>query len=265
VSLPLVAANRRPRIAVHKFSSCDGCQLALLNLGEGLLALAQQVDFVHFAEMGPVDEDAEVDIAIVEGSVATPHEIERLARIRKASKYLIAIGACATSGGIQALRNLADAPAWTRAVYARPAHIDTLDRAEPLAMHARVDLELWGCPVNARQVLRAIRDLLSGVAPAQERDKVCLECKRIGTVCALVAQGQPCMGPVTQTGCGVLCPQQGRDCYGCYGPAEHANGASLAARFRAMGLSDADVARRFGSINSGAEGFAALAQGLRRE
>lgn len=265
MSLPVFADHRRPRVAVHKFSSCDGCQLALLNLGEGLLALAQQLDFVHFAEMGPVDEDAEVDIAIVEGSVATPHELERIAKIRRQSKYLIAIGACATSGGIQALRNLADAPAWTRSVYASPGHIELLDRAEPLSAHARVDLELWGCPVNARQVLRALRDLLSGVAPVQERDKVCLECKRIGTVCVLVAKGVPCMGPVTQTGCGVLCPQQGRDCYGCYGPAEHANGASLAVQFRAIGLTEADVARRFGSINSGAEAFAPLAQGLRRE
>jgi coenzyme F420-reducing hydrogenase gamma subunit len=147
-------------------------------------------------------------------------------------------------------------------VYARPEHIDTLDRAEPLAMHARVDLELWGCPVNARQVLGAIRDLLSGVAPVQSRDKVCVECKRIGHVCVLVAKGQPCMGPVTVTGCGVLCPSQGRDCYGCYGPAERANTASLAARFTALGLSGRDVARRFASINSNAEAFAPAAEGL---
>ncbi len=263
--VPTFADRRRPRVAVHKFSSCDGCQLALLNLGEGLLDLAAQVDFVHFAEMGPMDEDAEVDIAIVEGSVATPHEIERIARIRRQSKYLIAMGACATSGGIQALRNLADAPAWTRGVYASPEHIHSLDRSTPLADHARVDLELWGCPVNARQVLGAIRDLLSGVAPVQSRDKVCVECKRIGHVCVLVAKGQPCMGPVTVTGCGVLCPSQGRDCYGCYGPAERANPASLAARFQALGLSDRDVARRFASINSNAEAFAPAAEALRRE
>jgi coenzyme F420-reducing hydrogenase gamma subunit len=265
VSLPAFTERRRPRVAVHKFSSCDGCQLALLNLGEGLLALAAQVDFVHFAEMGPVDEDAEVDIAIVEGSVSTPHEIERIAKIRRQSKYLIAIGACATSGGIQALRNLADAPEWTRAIYASPEHIHSLDRAEPLSAHARIDLELWGCPVSARQVLGALRDLLSGVTPVQDRDKVCVECKRIGVVCVLVAKGLPCMGPVTTTGCGVLCPQQGRDCYGCFGPAERANGAALAAQFAALGLSGRDVARRFGSINSHAEAFAPLAQGLTRE
>lgn len=251
--------RRRPRVAVHKFSSCDGCQLALLNLGEGLLDLAAQVDFVHFAELGVVDEDAEADIALVEGSVSTPHEIERIQDVRRRSRYLIAIGACATSGGIQALRNLADAPAWTRAVYASPEHISTLDRVEALSARVHVDLELWGCPVNARQVLGAIRDLLSGVAPTQNHDKLCMECKRIGTVCVVVAKGMPCMGPVTQTGCGVLCPAQGRDCYGCYGPAEHANGESLAKQFATLGLSKQDVARRFGSINSNAEAFAPLA------
>ncbi len=255
--------RRRPRVAIHKFSSCDGCQLALLNLGEGLLDLARQFEFVHFAEFGVVDEDAEADIAIVEGSVSTPHEVERIRAIRARSRYLIALGACATSGGIQALRNLHDAPAWTRAIYAQPQHIETLDRASPLAAFARVDLELWGCPVNAWQLLAVLRDLLSGVAPTISHDKLCQECKRIGATCVMVAQGLPCMGPVTQTGCGVLCPKAGRDCYGCFGPAEHANGAALAAQFGQLGLSAADVARRFGSINSAAEAFAPHAQELR--
>jgi len=257
VALP---EHRRPRVAIHKFSSCDGCQLALLNLGERLLETAEHVEFVHFAEMGPLDEDAEVDIALVEGSVATPHEIHRIAGIRAKSRFLIALGACATSGGIQALRNAADAPAWVSDIYARPEHIETLDRSEPLSAHVHVDFELWGCPVNARQVLGTLRDLMSGVTPKHERDKVCLQCKRLGRVCVLVAKGMPCMGPVTRTGCGVLCPTLGRDCYGCYGPAEGANGASLAGRFALLGLSHRDVARRFGSINANAEAFAPLAK-----
>jgi len=255
--------RRRPRVAIHKFSSCDGCQLALLNLGEGLLDLARQFEFVHFAEFGVVDEDAEADIAIVEGSVSTPHEVERIAAIRARSRYLIALGACATSGGIQALRNLHDAPAWTRSVYASPEHIHTLDRASPLSAQVRIDFELWGCPVNARQLQAVLRDLLSGVAPNVSDDKLCMECKRVGLTCVVVAKGMPCMGPVTRTGCGVLCPKLGRDCYGCFGPAERANGAALAAQFGALGLNATDVARRFGSINSEAEAFAPLAQGLR--
>jgi coenzyme F420-reducing hydrogenase gamma subunit len=246
----------RPRLAVHKFSSCDGCQLALLNLGEGLLELAEQVDIPHFVEMGPVDEDAEVDIALVEGSISTPEEAQRIRAVRARSKYLIAIGACATSGGIQALRNLHRADEWTRAVYASPEHISILDKVTPLSAQVRVDLELWGCPVNGHQVLAAIRALLFGVTPPVNRDKLCGECKRIGVVCVMVAKGVPCMGPVTQTGCGVLCPAHGRDCYACYGPAENANAASLAQRLRANGLGATDVRRRFLSINNAAPAFA---------
>lgn len=251
---------RRPRFAVHKFSSCDGCQLALLNLGDGLLELAERVDIVHFAEFGAVDEDADVDIALVEGSISTPHEIERIRAVRERSKYLVAIGACATSGGIQALRNLNDAPAWTRAVYAAPEFISVLDRVTPLSAQVRVDLELWGCPVNANQVIAAMHDLLAGVSHSPSRDKLCMECKRIGNACVVVTEGLPCMGPVTSTGCGVLCPRHGRDCYGCSGPAESPNVPSLAARLRALGLSKPEVARRFLSINSGATEFAAVAQ-----
>jgi coenzyme F420-reducing hydrogenase gamma subunit len=256
----LPASAQRPTLAVHKFSSCDGCQLALLNLGEGLLMLAAQIDIVHFAEMGPVDEEAKVDIALVEGSVSTPEEVERIRTVRANSRYLIAMGACATSGGLQALRNLHDADAWTRGVYASPEHISLLSRALPLSSEVRVDLELWGCPVNAHQVTAAIRALLLGVTPARSRDKLCPECKRLGVVCVMVARGEPCMGPVTVTGCGVLCPTQGRDCYACYGPAENPNGVSLAARLAGLGLAPEAVARRFRSINSAAPAFAQAAR-----
>ncbi len=265
MSAPPRFARTRPRVAIHKFSSCDGCQLSLLNLGPGLLELARQFEFVHFAEFGVLDEQAEADIAIVEGSVSTPHEVERIRAIRAGSSYLIALGACATSGGIQALRNYHDAPAWTRAIYASPEHVESLDRVTPLSAHAHVDLEIWGCPVNGRQVLAVLRDLLSGVAPTVSRDKLCMECKRIGKTCVMVADGLPCMGPVTQTGCGVLCPAVGRDCYGCFGPAERANTAALAARFRALGLAPDEVRRRFGSINSAAPAFAALVREARDE
>ncbi len=256
------AVPHRPRLAVHKFSSCDGCQLALLNLGDGLLQLAEQVDIRHFVEMGPVDEGAEVNISLVEGSISTPEEAQRIRAVRAHSKYLIALGACATSGGIQALRNLHDAAEWTRSVYASPEHISILDKVTPLSAHVKVDLELWGCPVNGHQVLAAMRALLFGVTPPVNRDKLCGECKRIGVVCVMVARGVPCMGPVTQTGCGVLCPKHGRDCYACYGPAENANSASLAQRLRANGLDEANVRRRFQSINNAAPAFATVASAL---
>lgn len=253
----------KPRISVHKFTSCDGCQLAFLNAGEALLALMELVDIVHFAEAGPVAPEAEVDIAFIEGSITTPQDVERIHRVRAHSRYLITIGACATAGGIQALRNLADGQAWIDAVYASPQYISSLTTSTPIADHVTVDLELWGCPPNTAQVLTAVRALLFGVPPAVSRDSVCLECKRAGNVCVLVAKGQPCMGPVTQTGCGALCPSVGRDCYACYGPAENPNTAALSRRFAGLGLVPEAVARRFLTINNAAPVFVQAAQRAR--
>lgn len=240
----------KPRIAVHKFSSCDGCQLALLNLGEGLLQLAQQVEIVHFAEAGYLDEATPVDIAFVEGSISTPHELERIQAIRANSRLLITLGACATSGGIQALRNMADKNLWVEGIYAQPQTIALLRDSTPLSAHVKVDLELWGCPVTSRQVVAAVRALLFGVLPAEEHDKLCLECKRREQVCVMVTRHEPCLGPVTRSGCGALCPAVGRACYGCFGPGEGVNAPALAQRFAGFGLLPAEVARRFLLIHS---------------
>ncbi len=247
--------STKPRVAVHKFSSCDGCQLAFLNSGEALLVLPELVDIVHFAEAGMLDPEEPVDIAFVEGSVYTPEDLERIQRIRANSRYLITIGACATSGGIQALRNLGDTRDWVAAVYARPEYIQTLDQSHAVSEQVKVDLELWGCPVTTQQVVAAIRALLFGVAPVKNHDKVCMDCKRHQTVCVLVAKGEPCMGPVTGTGCGAICPAFGRDCYGCFGPAENPNTGALARRFEGLGLLPNDIARRFLFISSHAPAF----------
>ena len=247
--------TKKPRIAVHKFSSCDGCQLAFLNLGEDLLTLTELVDILHFAEAGPVDPDTPVDIAFVEGSISTPEEQERIARIRSQSQYLITIGACATSGGLQALRNMAVADDWIAAIYAEPGYIHSLKTSTPVRDHVHVDLELWGCPVSSRQIIAAIRALLFGVIPVNNADKVCLECKRQQTVCVMVSQGIACMGPVTRAGCGALCPAFGRDCYGCYGPGEQANTEALGRRFNGLGLLPPQVADRFLSFTNSADAF----------
>lgn len=251
----------RLRVAVHKFSSCDGCQLAFLNLGEPLLALGELVELVHFAEAGPVAPDAAVDVAFVEGSISTPEEEARIRKVRERSRYLVTIGACATAGGIQALRNLHDAGAWVAAVYAKPEHVSTLAHVSPVAAHVKVDLELWGCPVSGRQVIAALRALLSGVVPAEEEDKVCMECKRRQSVCVMVAHGLPCMGPVTRTGCGAICPAFGRDCYACYGPSESPNAGALARRLAGLGLAPEAVAQRFHFVTNAAPAF--LEAGLR--
>jgi coenzyme F420-reducing hydrogenase gamma subunit len=252
----------KPKVAVHKFASCDGCQLAFLNMGEDILTLAQLVDIVHFVEMGPVNPDASVDIAFIEGSISTPEDAERILRIRANSRYLITVGACATSGGLQALRNFADAKEWLAAIYAKPEYVQSLSTSTPIAQHVKVDLELWGCPVAGRQLLAVVRALLFGVPPWYEKDKVCLECKRRQTVCVMVTKGVPCMGPVTRTGCGALCPSFGRDCYACYGPAENPNPESLARRLEGLGLLPEAVARRFLFINGAAPAFAEA--GLKR-
>jgi len=246
----------RPKVAVHKFSSCDGCQLAFLNLGESLLQLSEQVEILHFLEAGMSEADAQVDIAFVEGSLSTPDELERIKQVRINSRYLVSIGACATSGGLQALRNLDGRhDEWRDAIYARPEFIQTLQDVKPIASVVKVDLELWGCPVSSNQIVAAVRSLLFGVAPVDDRDRVCLECKRQQAVCVMVTEGKPCMGPVTRTGCGALCPRFGRDCYGCYGPSETAQTDTLAHRFAGLGLMPDAIARRFLLINSQAPAF----------
>jgi coenzyme F420-reducing hydrogenase gamma subunit len=258
-------SGAKPRIAVHKFSSCDGCQLAFLNAGEALLTLSELTEIAHFAEAGPMEPEADVDIAFVEGSISTLEDSERIRRIRNCSKYLITIGACATAGGVQALRNLADGQQWIDAVYASPQYVNSLATSTPIADHVKVDLELWGCPVTTDQVLAAVRALLFGVVPVVNRDSVCMECKRAGNVCVLVAKGAACMGPVTQTGCGALCPSFGRECYACYGPAENINTAALARRFAGLGLVPEAIARRFLTVNNAAPAFVQAAKQARGE
>ncbi|MCX7117343.1 MAG: sulfhydrogenase subunit delta [Legionellales bacterium] len=245
----------KPRLAVYKFTSCDGCQLAFLNAGVALFTLSELVDIVHFAEAGMLEPETEVDITFVEGSISTPDEILRIQKIRENTKYLITIGACATSGGIQALRNAAHHQAWMASVYATPQTIQTLATSTAISNHVRVDWELWGCPVNTHQVLDTVRSLLFGASPKINRDSVCLECKRQGLVCVVVTKKEPCMGPVTQTGCGALCPGVGRACYACYGPSENPNTHSLGALFNRHGMSDDTIAHRFLHINNQAPAF----------
>jgi len=245
----------KPRVAIYKFTSCDGCQLAFLNAGEALLMLAELVDIVHFAEAGMLEPEAHVDIAFVEGSISTPDEITRIKKIRDNTTHLITIGACATAGGIQALRNTANHKEWMASVYASPQTIDSLATSTAIAHHVHVDWEIWGCPVNAQQVLQTIRSLLFDAAPKFKRDAVCLECKRLGQVCVVVTKKEPCMGPVTQTGCGALCPAVGRACYACYGPQDNPNTKALGHRFKQSGMSDDAITRLFLHINNQTPAF----------
>ena len=245
----------KPRFAVYKFTSCDGCQLAFLNAGEAFLMLSELVDIVHFAEAGILEPETNVDIVFIEGSVSTPEEVRRIKKIREKAKHLITIGACATTGGIQALRNSASHHEWMAGVYATPETIETLETSTAISKHVKVDWELWGCPVNTEQVFSALRSLLFGAAPKLNREAVCLECKRRGQVCVVVTKKEPCMGPVTQTGCGALCIKMGRPCYACYGPSDNPNTRSLGTLFQKNGLSKERVLNQFMHINNQAPAF----------
>ncbi len=249
--------KRKPRLAVFKLTSCDGCQLSLLDLEDELLVLAETVEIAHFTEASSTTKKGPYDLTLVEGSVTTPEHLERIQEIRAASRALVTIGACATAGGIQALRNGRNMKEFIAAVYASPEHIATLDRSTPVAEHVRVDFELRGCPIDRRQLLEVITAFLAGRRPTTPAHAVCVECKLAGHVCVVVAHGTPCLGPVTHAGCGALCPRHARGCYGCFGPGETTNTGALARRWTSLGASEADVARAFATFNAAAPAFRA--------
>jgi coenzyme F420-reducing hydrogenase gamma subunit len=245
----------KPKLAVWKFASCDGCQLSLLDCEDELLAVTGEIDLAYFPEATRAVVKGPYDLSLVEGSVTTPHDAQRIQQIRQASKFLVTIGACATAGGIQALRNFKDVREFTSIVYATPAYISTLDQSTPIVHHVRVDFELRGCPINKHQLVEVISAFLHGRKPNTPPHSVCIECKRRGTVCVMVAHGTPCLGPVTHAGCGALCPSYNRGCYGCFGPKETPNTASLSRQWSAMGVTEDDIVRVFRTFNADAEPF----------
>ena len=247
--------SKRPRIGVFKFASCDGCQLSLLDAEDELLSVVGAVEIAYFPEATRTMLKGPYDIGLVEGSITTHHDAERIQEVRRKCKTLITIGACATAGGIQALRNWKDVDEFVRVVYASPQFISTLKLSTPIAEHVPVDFELRGCPINKYQLIELITATLAGRKPNVPTYSVCMECKRKENVCIAVARGVPCLGPVTQAGCGALCPGYDRGCYGCYGPMQTPNTASLTSQFRILGQSDEQVSRAFRSFNAWAWPF----------
>ncbi len=249
-------AGGKLKLAVYKFSSCDGCQLQILNLEEALLELADAVEIAFFLEARRGVTPGPYDIGLVEGSVSTPREEELIRQIRRECRTLVTIGACATSGGAQALRNWADVDEFCRYVYPEPQHIQALETSTPIAAHVFVDFELRGCPINHLQVLELISAVLAGRRPAISTHSVCIECKRRGWPCVLVSQGKPCLGPITQVGCGALCPGYERACYGCFGPMEQPNMGSLGHWFtEKLGHDARDMKRMLRNFNGYLEPF----------
>lgn len=246
----------KKKLAVWKFASCDGCQLSILDCEDELLLLADQIDIAYFPEATKTVLPGPYDISLVEGSVTTPHDAYRILEIRKNSHLLVSIGACATGGGIQSLRNYLNVGKYVNAVYAKPKYISTLETSTPISDHVKVDYELRGCPVNKHQLLEVLSSFLHGKKPNIPNQSVCVECKLSGFPCVAVTQNQPCLGPVTQAGCGALCPHFYKGCFGCYGPKEHPNTRALASHLEGIGVSDPEIMRLFRSFNAASPEFA---------
>jgi len=250
-----MAGNKKPKLAVWKFASCDGCQLSLLDCEDELLAVTDEVEIANFPEASRAVVEGPYDLSLVEGSITTPHDAERIHQVRRASKFLVTIGACATAGGIQALRNFMDVKKFTSIVYATPAYIETLSKSTAISEHIPVDFELRGCPINKQQLVEVLSAFLNNRKPNTPAHSVCVECKLRGTVCVMVAHGTPCLGPVTHAGCGAICPAYDRGCYGCFGPMESPNTKSLSAGWSHLGARDGDLVRAFRSYNAYADPF----------
>jgi len=250
-----MASTPKPRLAVWKLASCDGCQLSLLDLEDELLTLAGELEIAYFVEASRNAVRGPYDLSLVDGSVTTPHDAAMIQKVRRASKFLVAIGTCATSGGIQALRNFRDVAEFKAAVYPRPEYLKVLEKSTPIAAHVQVDYELQGCPINKHQLLSVISAYLRGKTPAVPAFSVCLECKLRGNICVMVARGLPCLGPVTHAGCGALCPTFHRGCYSCYGPKETPNTASLSAWLGRLGVTEEGLMHAFRTFYAGADPF----------
>ncbi len=252
-----MAASPRPKLAVWKFASCDGCQLSLLDLEDELLTLPESIEIAYFLEASRATVEGPYDLSLVEGSVTTPEDAERIREVRRVSRRLVTIGACATAGGIQALRNFADVDEFVATVYAEPSYISTLSTSTPIAANVPVDFELHGCPIDRHQLLEVVSAFLAERRPQIPDYSVCIECKRRGNVCVMVAHGTACLGPVTHAGCGALCPAHDRGCYGCFGPMETPNAESLTAWMRGLGAETPDLVRAYRSFNANAPAFRA--------
>lgn len=232
-------------IAIFKFASCSGCQLELLNLEEKLLEITGKLKIEYFVEASSKIKHGPYDISLVEGSISTPEQMEEIRRIREESKYLIAIGSCATAGGIQALRNWSKIEDYKKIVYPNPEWIKALEKSTPISEHVKVDYEIRGCPINKHQLLWVLSQIILGREPFLPTHSLCIQCKINEYTCVLITKGEPCLGPVVMAGCGALCPSFKRACYACYGPSDHPETIKLAERFKELNLTNKDISLLF--------------------
>jgi sulfhydrogenase subunit delta len=213
----------KPKIAIFDFACCEGCQLQIVNLEEGILDLLGVADVVEWRE-GMSEKSDEYDIAIIEGSITRAEDEERLKKIRERAKILIAIGACATTGGVNKLKNNFDLNEVKECVYGKDASKPHLNTALTKAVHevVKVDFKVHGCPMHRSEFIYAVKSFLQGKQPETPEYPVCVECKANGNPC-LWDYGQICLGPITRAGCEARCPTNGFRCFGCRGYIDNPN------------------------------------------
>lgn len=235
----------KPRVGVWKFTCCSGCQFNLIFFQNNLKDTLDSVEF-QFFYMGKEhnSEEGIFDIALIEGGVSEAHQVEELKKVRRMTKMLVAFGQCAVDGGIPSVKNRTPELEIQKRVYEDPLLINS-NRVQPIDAYVRVDAYLRGCPFEESELLEVISAYKLGKKPELPRGSVCTECKMKDNLCILIARNELCMGPVTNAGCGALCPSRGRPCYSCHGPMDDPNARALAELFETRRLSPEDIIRKF--------------------
>ena len=238
-----MSENGKPRAAFFDFAGCEGCQLRVVELEEILLDVIAQVDIVTFRE-AMTEQSDEYDVAFVEGSITRPADLPRIQQIRDTAKVLVALGACATIGGINCGKNRFPMDEAMDLVYGKDARYFETFEARPV--HAVVPVDYWihGCPINPNEFVKVFHAILQGRPYNIPDFPVCVECRLNGNVCVL-EKGMACMGPVTRAGCEALCPSNGQICFGCRGLVSEPNRDSEGEVLQAHGLTPAEVVGRF--------------------
>lgn len=233
----------KPRVAFFDFTGCEGCQLEALNFEQELLDILNAVEIVNFRE-AMTERSDDYDIAFIDGAITTPSGVERIKKIREQAKVLVAIGACATIGGINCLKNFYPLEEVKRIVYGDSAHYYQTITAQPVDAVVPVDYYVYGCPMTQSEYLKVLKALLQGKKPEIPNYPVCTECKKAGNECVFL-KGQTCMGPVTRAGCGAICVSAGQVCWGCRGLVPDPNTNSEKEVLQKYGLTPEEVIAKF--------------------
>jgi len=233
----------KPRVAFFSLACCEGCQLQVLNCEEELLDLLNIIDIVKFREAMTESSD-DYDIAFIEGTVTRPYDAERVKKIRERAKVLVALGACAATGGVNMIKNSQDLEDVRKYVYGKKWQVHDTYAARPLEAVVKVDYSIHGCPIDRQDFLEIVKSLVLGRTPNSPKYAVCVECRLKENVCVL-DKDMPCLGPVTRAGCDALCPSMGNSCEGCRGLVENPNVEATKDFLADKGLAVDDILRQF--------------------